>query len=102
MKHEIKLRDTFGASLASGENALQFRISKIDPYLTICEELTIDFTRIRIANSSFINALIGGLFEQHGDEVLEKISFKGCLPTIRVLIESAIELGLSKHNPQTA
>lgn len=102
MNHEIILRDTFGASLSNGEDALRFRVSEIDPYLTICEELVIDFTRVRIANSSFINALIGGLFEQHGEDALQKLSFKGCLPTIQVLIESAIDLGLSKHSPQVA
>ncbi|SHK08668.1 protein of unknown function [Rubritalea squalenifaciens DSM 18772] len=97
MKHEINITEHFGARLSNGEEAYAFRISNIAPYANLCDPLVIDFTGVRSANSSFINALIGALFEDHGRELLKTLTFKGCLPTIQVLVEAAIQLGLTKH-----
>ena len=97
MTHEIHLRDDFGPRLSDGSEAYRYRVSKIDPYLEICDQVILDFTAIRSANSSFVNALISGLFEQHGTETLAKLVFKGCLPTIQVLVQSAVDLGITKH-----
>lgn len=48
-------------------------------------------------NCLFVNALISGLIEQHGAAALGKLVFKGCLPTIQVLVQSAVDLGMTKH-----
>lgn len=95
--YEIHLREDFGPRLSDGAEAYRYRVSNIDSYLSLCERVVLDFTGIRSANSSFVNALISGLFEQHGAEALGKLVFKGCLPTVRVLVEAAIELGMDKH-----
>jgi hypothetical protein len=99
MTHEIQLRDAFGPRLGDGSEAYAFRVSKIDAYLSLpnCGQVVLDFTGIRSANSSFVNALVSGLFEQHGVDALKKLIFRGCLPTIRVLVEAAVDLGMSKH-----
>lgn len=99
MKHEIVISRTFGSSACDGEEAYRFRVSNIDAYLNLpdCEQVVLDFTGIRSANSSFVNALISGLFEQHGTDALRKLVFKGCLPTIQVLVQSAVDLGITKH-----
>jgi len=97
--HEIQLREEFGPRLSDGSLAYGFRVSNIDPYLNLpnCDQMVMDFTGIRSANSSFVNALISGLFEHHGADALAKLVFRGCLPTVRVLVEAAVELGMSKH-----
>ena len=99
MTHEILLREEFGTRPGDGVRAYGFRVSQIDPYLNMpgCREVVLDFTGVRMANSSFVNALVSGLFEQRGPEALRKLVFSGCLPTVRVLVEAAVELGLSKH-----
>ena len=96
MKHELSLAEEFGPQLADGTLAARFRQQRIEPYLEICEQVVVDFTHVRSANSSFINALIAGTIEEHGRPVLAKLVFKGCNAVIRVLVESAIELGLEK------
>jgi hypothetical protein len=63
MNHEVHLREEYGARLSDGTEAYRFRVSKIDPYLAICEQVVLDFTGVRSANSSFVNALVSGLFE---------------------------------------
>ncbi len=99
MNHEINLREEFGSHLSDGTEAYAFRVASIDPYLSLdsCERLVLDFTGIRVANSSFVNALVSGLLEQHGEPALRKLLFRGCLPAIQTLVQSAVELGLAKH-----
>jgi hypothetical protein len=96
MKHELSLADEFGTHLADGARAAAYRMARIEPYVGMCDELVLDFTGVRHANSSFINALVAGIVEQHGREVLKTLSFQGCTPVIRVLIEGAIQLGIRK------
>lgn len=99
MTHEIHLREEFGPRLSDGSEAYRFRVSKIDSYLNMpnCDRVVLDFTGIRSANSSFVNALVSGLFEQHGVKALGKLVFRGCLPTIQVLVQSAVDLGITKN-----
>jgi hypothetical protein len=96
MKHELSLAEEFGTHLADGTLAAAFRRSRIEPYVGMCEKVVLDFNGVRNANSSFINALIAGLVEQHGRDVLKVLVFKGCNPVVRVLVEGAISLGLKK------
>lgn len=96
MKLEFSILREFGSHLADGSQAIEFRMGRIGPYVDICREIVLDFSGVRTANSSFINALICGLVEQHGKKVVEVLVFKGCNPVIRVLIEAAIDLGLQK------
>lgn len=93
---ELQLAQEFGAHLADGESAAGFRLTRIEPYVAICPQITLDFTGVRNANSSFMNALVAGLVEQHGEAILDRIVFKGCNPVLRVLVEAAIDLGLQK------
>lgn len=97
MKLELNLSEEFGSSLSDGSVAAEFRMGRMDPYADICSEIVLDFTGVRSANSSFVNALVSGFMEQHGPKVLDQLVFKGCSPVTRVLVESAITLGLEKH-----
>ena len=96
MKIELRLADDVGPRLSDGYRAAEYRMGRIDPYVDLCERIVLDFTGVRNANSSFVNALVAGTIEQHGDAALQKLTFKGCNPAIQVLIEAAIFLGLNK------
>jgi anti-anti-sigma regulatory factor len=97
VKLELDLAEEFGSGLADGALAAEFRMGRLDPYADICTEIVLDFSGVRHANSSFINALVAGFVEQHGPKGLDLLIFKGCNAVIRVLVESAISLGLEKH-----
>ena len=101
---EIHLREEFGSHLSDGAEAYRFRIASIDPYLALdsCERLVLDFTGVRAANSSFANALVSGLLEEHGEAALRQLVFRGCLPAIQVLVQSAGELGLTKYGERVS
>ena len=96
MNLHLALAADCGRVLADGAVALDFRRRRIEPYIDHCEQAVLDFSDVRTANSSFVNALVAGLVEQHGERVLKLLVFKGCNPVLRVLVEAAIDLGLQK------
>jgi hypothetical protein len=68
----------------------------IDPVIESGEKLVLDFSGVRSANSSFMNALLSGVVQNHGVQATDRIIFKGCNPVVRVLVEAAIDLGMQK------
>ena len=96
MNRELALAEAFGAHLADGPRAAHYRSETIEPLLSTAGDVVLDFSGVRNANSSFMNALLSGLIEKHGEGVLEQLLFKGCNPTVKVLVESAIDLGIQK------
>ena len=96
MRLDVPIAADLGTHLADGAAAAEYRYERIDPYVDICDEIVLDFTGVRTANSSFVNGLIVGLIKQHGAVILKRVTFKGCNPVLRVLVQGAIELGLTK------
>ena len=96
MKLEINLAKDFGTFLAEGALAAAFRLQHIEPFYHAYAEIVLDFNGVRNVNSSFANALIAPLIEQHGEEALKKLRFLGCNPVVRVMVESALTLGLEQ------
>lgn len=96
MSKELKLADTFGSFLAEGARAAAYRMEHIEPFFHTYQEIVLDFAGVRNINSSFANALIVPLIEQHGEDALKKLSFHGCNAVVRVMIESALTLGVER------
>jgi hypothetical protein len=102
MTIQINFAERFGLHLANGEEAMAFRIAEIEPALAKSHSVLFDFSGVRTANSSFINALVTRIVEHHGEAVLERLVFKGCSPALRVLVESAVFLGIQKSQEHAA
>jgi hypothetical protein len=98
MKHELKIAKELGTHLADGTKAVAFRMTRIEPYVGMNAGITLDFSGVRHANSSFVNGLLTALFEEHGEAFLKRITFRSCNDILRVLVEGAIALGLEKHD----
>jgi hypothetical protein len=96
MNHELHLAPRFGTFLAEGSLVAEFRMRDVEPFFRAYETITLDFAGVRNANSSFMNALIVPLVETHGEDGLRKLRFKGCNSIVRILVESALTLGLQK------
>ena len=97
MSLEISISSKFGPFCADGQKAADFRKNEIEPFLKSEDLICLDFAGVRNMNSSFANALVGGLIS-----ILPpagpKLLFKNCGPTVKVLIESAISLGQQPHS----
>jgi hypothetical protein len=98
MAQRLEISKELGTHLADGAKAVAFRMVRIDPYIAINAEIVLDFAGVRHGNSSFVNGLLTGLIEEHGEALLERMTFRGCNPILRVLVEGAIALGIEKHD----
>ena len=96
MKLELNLAKEFGTFLAEGALAAAYRLKHVEPFYQAYAEIVLDFSGVRNVNSSFANALIAPLLEQHGEEALKKLRFHGCNAVVRVLVQSALTLGLEQ------
>jgi len=92
--HELHLAQDIGDYLADGARAAEYRLRSVETTYGVYETIVFDFAGVRGMNSSFANALIVPLFALHGTEVLKKIRFRHCNPSVRVMIESALTLGI--------
>jgi hypothetical protein len=55
------------------------------------EKVRLDFRGVDGATQSFVHAMISELIRTQGPNVLERIEFKGCIPTVRSVIEIVVE-----------
>ena len=94
MNHELHLAKDIGTYLAEGSRAAEYRLRNVEPSFGVYETFVFDFEGVRGMNSSFANALIVPLFTQHGAEVLKKIRFRHCNPVVKIMLESALTLGM--------
>jgi hypothetical protein len=67
MKLVLALLEEFGPHLADGETAAGFRLRRIEPYIGFCTEIVVDFSGVRNANSSFVNALVAGVLQKRDE-----------------------------------
>ena len=102
MKHEIDIYEEFGSRLADGSIAYQFRLQTLESDFNLCDTLVLDFTCVRIANSSFTNALLASFYEHDAPLALKKLEFKGCRGIVKTMVEAAIDLGVSKYKTEKA
>lgn len=96
MNGEFHLGPRFGTFPDEGALAAEFRLKEIEPSYETYEVITLDFSGVRNINSSFANTLLAPLIEQHGEAALKKLRFRGCNPVVRLMLESALALGVER------
>ncbi len=69
-RHALDLRQTVEARILDGE-----------------ERIELDFTGVRNATQSWMNAFIGNLVLVYGRELANRVVFKGCNDTLKALIK---------------
>jgi hypothetical protein len=94
MNHEFHFAQDLGIYLAEGACAAEYRLRAIEPVFGVYETFVLDFSGVRAVNSSFANTLIVPLFAQHGAAVLKKLRFRHCNPLVKLMLESALKLGM--------
>ncbi|MBU1167773.1 STAS-like domain-containing protein [Patescibacteria group bacterium] len=87
----IKLSKQVGTFAENKDIARRIRLEKILPALKKKQKVVLDFEGIDSTTQSFIHALISDLIRKYGTDVLSKISFKSCNPTIQKIITIVID-----------
>jgi hypothetical protein len=87
----------FGDFLADGHLGNQFRCLRVESVWSRVESVTFDFAGVTNITDSFVHACFGNMAEEHGEEFLAKIRFKGCSPLVRSFLSIAVAEGMRKH-----
>ena len=97
MKLEFQMVTEFGEFLADGHLGNPFRNLHIESVWDRVESVTFDFTGVTNLTDSFVHATFGNMAEEHGDEFVAKVKFKGCSALVRSFLSIAVGAGLRKH-----
>ena len=71
--------------------AKELRVNQILPALASGKQVTLDFGKVRISTQSFIHALISEAIRVHGIDVLDRLLFKNCTETVKILINTVVD-----------
>lgn len=71
--------------------AARIRKTKLLPALEAGQALELDFRGVTLTTQSFIHALISQALRVHGEEVLSRVSFKGCVPAVKDIISTVVQ-----------
>jgi len=88
---KIALEKLVGSFAEDKDAAAVLRRDKILPTLASGGALQLDFTGITLTTQSFIHALISEALRQNGEAVLERLTFKGCQPAVRDIVETVVQ-----------
>ncbi len=88
---EINIFKHTGKFAGNKDIARDIRINILFPMLDAEENLALNFSKVESATQSFIHALISEVIRQKGVQVLERIYFKECNETIKIIIRTVTE-----------
>jgi len=97
MKLEIQMVTEFGDFLADGHLGNRFRSIQIESVWQQLDTVTFDFSGVTNLTDSFVHACFGNMAEEHGQEFLSKVRFRGCSPLVRSFLSIAIAEGMRNH-----
>ena len=87
----IKIFDFVGTFAENEDIARSIRVEQIEPAIRSGKDVTIDFSGVDSTTQSFIHALISELYREHGERVLDIVSFKNCNEIVQKVIGIVID-----------
>ncbi|HEX4371494.1 MAG TPA: DUF4325 domain-containing protein [Rhizomicrobium sp.] len=90
----IEIYPEVGAFAEDKDAAAHIRQFAIEPALEHSGVVQIDFSDVTLVTQSFVHALISGVIRVGGEEILDRIDFKGCVPGVRGIIETVVQYSL--------
>lgn len=88
---EIKMLPLAGQFGENKDIARKIRLEQILPSLEKGEEIVLDFQGMEAATQSFIHALISDIIRMYGINILDKLYFKNCNPTVSKIISIVVD-----------
>ena len=94
MTETIRLEPGVGGFAEDKDQAKTIRQSRVLPALDQGKSVVLDFSEVRYATQSYVHALIGEALQKYGEQVLERVEFKGCSPQLQSLVELVVDYSL--------
>lgn len=87
----IIIFDKVGAFAENKDTARDIRVKEIIPALNSGEEVVLDFEKVEAATQSFVHALISDVIRKFGNDALDRMSFKSCVPVVKKIISIVVD-----------
>ena len=84
------------------DEARSLRIEKLLPALERGESILLDFSKVSYATQAYIHALVGEALQKFGDQVLDRVEFQNCSPSVRSVVELVVDYSLAGFPDRTA
>lgn len=87
----ISIVKTVGEFAEDKDAAATLRNAQLLPLLADGDSVELNFRGVTLTTQSFIHALISEALRLHGEEVLGRISFKGCVPAVKDIVKTVVQ-----------
>lgn len=88
---KIVLHSIVGSFAEDKDAAAELREIKILPELSQGGDVEIDFSKVTLTTQSFVHALISEALRREGEEVLSRLTFRGCEKAVKGIIETVVQ-----------
>ena len=90
----IQIKEQTSDFAEDKDAAARIREETVRPAIAAGDRVTLDFTGVTLVTQSFIHALISDILRSEGEPALKKLTFKGCAPGVRGIIETVVQYTL--------
>jgi STAS-like domain of unknown function (DUF4325) len=90
----IQLFDIIGDFGEDKDVAADLRESQVRHAVQNGDTVVLDFTNVSLVTQSFVHAMISDILRVNGEDVLDRIEFKGCSDGVRGIIETVVQYSL--------
>jgi hypothetical protein len=87
----ISIAKEVGEFAEDKDAAAKLRRGVILPALEKNGSLELDFRGVTLTTQSFIHALISQALRVHGEDALERLTFKGCVPAVQDIVKTVVQ-----------
>jgi hypothetical protein len=94
----ISIAKEVGEFAEDKDAAARLRRGVILPTLEKGDAVQLDFRGVTLTTQSFIHALISQALRVHGENVLERLSFKGCVPAVQDIVKTVVQYVLEARD----
>ncbi|MFA5945819.1 MAG: STAS-like domain-containing protein [Patescibacteria group bacterium] len=88
---EILLLPKVGSFAENKDTARDIRLNEILPALQEQQTVVLNFEGVDSTTQSFIHALISDVLRKYGSEILDRLQFKHCSPTVKEIVSIVVE-----------
>jgi len=90
----LDIRQYVGDFAEDKDWAAAFREQAIRKTLDVGNIIVLDFTGVSLTTQSFVHALISDILRTLGEDILKRMEFRGCAPSVKGIIETVVQYSL--------
>ena len=98
----LRIAEVAGDFAEDKDWAAAIREEAIRKTLSEGKTIILDFTGISLTTQSFVHALISDVLRSEGEEILDRMEFKGCGAGVKGIIETVVQYSLETQEDEVS